>query len=74
MELHTQFSSGNCDNQSCLQQQLQQVQETMTYQVADCQISVRTVIDKGLFIQASHNSSALKQNLHGCQVRVQYEC
>lgn len=27
MDIHTQFSSGNCDNQICLQQQLQ-VQET----------------------------------------------
>lgn len=49
-DIHTQFSGGNCDNQTCLRQQLRQVQETLTYQVADCQISVRTVIDKPLFI------------------------
>lgn len=35
---------------SCLHQELQQAQETMTYQVADYQITVGAVTDKRLFI------------------------
>lgn len=55
VDTHTLFSSGNSDDQICLQQEQQQVQETPTYQVADGLISVRTVIDKLLFIQASYH-------------------
>lgn len=63
MDFHTQFTHSSWDNQICLQQKLEQVQETLTYQVADCQISVRTVVDKLLFIQTQ---KCRQQKHHTC--------